>query len=73
MSRFYIHLMNLEIEAKDGDDAGSIGMLDVTTGHIMNYLGKEFKLVVSTLPITIESPRQDEFPDSLPITQDQEC
>jgi hypothetical protein len=61
MPKFYASLINLEMEAPNPEEAGSIASLDITTGHIMNFLGKEFKLIVSPFPceINIEGDSND--------------
>lgn len=63
MSKFYAHLMNLELESENQDEAGMAGCLDLVTGHIIDYLGKEFKLVVTTNPLDIRKSISVEFPE----------
>lgn len=53
MTKFYAHLMNLELEAENAEEAGTTACLDITTMHILGFMGKASRLVVSDTPLEI--------------------
>ena len=52
--KFFIHLMNLEVNEPTMEAAGTKGCLDIVTMHIMDFVGEHFQMGVTDLPVNLK-------------------
>lgn len=60
--KFFIHLMNLEVDEPTMQEAGTKACLDIVTMHIMHFIGDHFQMGVTDLPVNLKTLQGAEDP-----------